>query len=89
MDRTLLKGKYKKVTGLMKDQLAGKTIADFVALRTKTYSYLIDDGDENKKSKRHKKSGVKWKLKFEDYKNCLEEIQLENKVNQLEKKNLM
>ena len=26
---------------------------DFFGLRTKGYSYLIDDGSENKKSKRH------------------------------------
>ena len=28
---------------------------------------------------------IKRKLKFEDYKNCLEATQLENKVNQSEK----
>ena len=39
----------------MKDQLAGKTMADFAALGPKTYSYLIDDGDENKKVKDAKK----------------------------------
>ena len=27
----------------------------FVGLRANTYSYLIDDGSEDKKSKRHKK----------------------------------
>ena len=27
----------------------------FVGLRAKTYSYLIDDDSEDKKSKRHKK----------------------------------
>ena len=37
----------------MKDELGGKTMVTFVGLRTKTYSYLIDDSNEEK-SKRHK-----------------------------------
>ena len=35
----------------MKDELGGKIMAKFVGLKAKTYSYLIDDGDENKKAK--------------------------------------
>ena len=57
----------------------------FVGLRTKTYNYFIDDGNEDKKSKRHKKCVIKRKLTFENYKNCLEAIQLENKLSYLEK----
>ena len=38
-----------------------------------------------KKSKKHKKCIIKRKRKFEDYKNFLEEPQIENKLNQLEK----
>ena len=37
------------------------------------------------KSKRHQKSVIKGKLKFEDYKNCIEATQLKNKINHLEK----
>ena len=33
-------GKNKKVIGLFKDELAGKIIKEFCALRAKTYSYL-------------------------------------------------
>ena len=29
--------------GLMKDELGGRVITEFVALRPKTYSYLTDD----------------------------------------------
>ena len=35
-----------------------------------------------------KKCVIKRKLKFENYKNCLEATQLENKINYLEKSNL-
>ena len=56
----------------------------FVRLRAKTYSYLIDDGSEDKKAKSTKKCVIKRKLKFENYKGCLETTQLENKINHLE-----
>ena len=50
----------------MKDQLGGKITTKFVELRAKTYSYLIDDGSENKKTKGTKQSVMKRKvnLKF-------------------------
>ena len=70
-DRLLLKGKNKKVTGLMKDELGGRIITEFVALRPKTYSYLTDDFNEDKKAKGTKKCLIKRMIKFNDYKNCL------------------
>ena len=64
-----LKRPLTKVIGLMKDKLGGKIMTKFVGLRAKTYSYLIDDGSEDKKAKSTKKCVIKRKLKFENYKN--------------------
>ena len=44
----------------------------FVGIRAKTYSNLINDGSEDAKSKVTKKCVVKRKVKFQNYKNCLE-----------------
>ena len=71
VDRPLLKGKNKKVIGLMKDEFGGDIITEFVALRPKTYSYMTDEFIEMKKAKGTKKSVIKKMLKFEDYKKCL------------------
>ena len=38
-NRPLLIGKNRKVLGLMKDELGGKIVIDFVALRAKMYAY--------------------------------------------------
>ena len=76
LDRPLSKAKTKKVIGLVKDKLGGKIMIEFVGFRAKTYSFLIDDGSEDKKAKGTKKCVIKRKLKFEDYKNCLEATQL-------------
>ena len=69
----------------MKDELGGK-ITKFVGLRPKIYSYLVDDGNEDKKAKGSKKCVIKRNLKFQDYKNCLKFSQIINIVNYLEKK---
>ena len=63
----------------MKDKLSGNIMTKFAGLRAKTYSYLIDDSSEDKKAK-DTKSVIKRKLKFENYKNCLEATQRENKI---------
>ena len=86
IERPLPKDENKKVIGLMKDELGGKIMITFAGLRAKTYSYLIDDSSKDKKAKSTKKPVIKRKLKFENYRNCLEATQLENKINHLEKK---
>ena len=57
----------------------------FVGLRAKTYSYLLDDGSEDKKAKGTQKCVIKRKLKFENCKVRLEATQFEKKINYLEK----
>ena len=71
VNRPLPMGKYQKIIGLMKDELGGKIITEFVILRPKTYSYLTDDGKEDKKAKGTKKCIIKKMIKFNDYKKCL------------------
>ena len=56
-----------------------------VELRAKTYSSLVDDGRKDKKAKGTKKCVIKRKLTFENFKNCLEATEPENKINHLEK----
>ena len=71
VDRPLPTRKNKKVIGLMKDELGGKIMTEFVALRSKTYSYLTDDCEEYKKAKGTKKCIIKRRIKFNDYEDCL------------------
>ena len=60
----------------------------WIGLRPKTFSYLINDGDGNKKGKNTKKCVTKRDLKFQDYKHFLEAIQVETETKQLEKSEL-
>ena len=78
-------GKNKKAIGLMKDELGGRIMTEFVELRPKTYACQIDDyndddddDDDNKlkEAKGTKKCVIKRELKFNNYKDCL----LNNKV---------
>ena len=73
-----LKEKLGKVMGLIKGELGGQIMKEFVGLRAKLYSYLKDSNDEDKKAenKSTKKCAIKRKIKFKDYKNCLEAAQI-------------
>ena len=88
VNRPLPTGKNKKVIGLMKDKLGGKIITEFVTLRPKTYSYLTDEGKEDKKAKGTKKCVIKRMIKFNDHKNCLlkDEVILKSQQRLISKK---
>ena len=79
-NRPLPTGLNKKVIGLMKDELGGAIMTEFMALRPKLYSYKKLDGAEgpkgphfmeDKKCKGIKKCIVKKTLMLEDHKACL------------------
>ena len=76
VNKPLPKRKNKKVIGSMKDELGGKIMREFAVLRPKPYSYLMNDGKNDKKAKGTKKCVIKKTLKFNDYKDCL----LNNKI---------
>ena len=59
----------KKVPGLFKDELGGKIITEVVALRVRTYAYVMDDDIETKKAKGTKKCVIKRDL-------CLKTIKI-------------
>ena len=80
--RPLPMGKNKKVIGLMKDELVGDIMTEFVALRPKTYSYLTDDGGGEKRAKGTKKCVIKRKLKVINYKKCLLNDEITSKSQQ-------
>ena len=64
-------GINKKVLGMMKDEAAGKIIKEFVGLRSKLYSFVMDDGGETKKCKGIKRQVVESSIRHEHYKTCL------------------
>ena len=88
VDRPLPTGKNKKVIGLMKDELGGRIMTEFITLRPKAYTYLTDDGKEDKKAKGTKKCVIKRMIKFNDYKNYLlkDEVILKSQQRFISKK---
>ena len=61
----------KKVIGKMKDECGGKLILEFVGLRSKLWSDLMEEEEEEKKYKGIKKNVIKIYITFQDYKDCL------------------
>ena len=47
----IIQTNYKLVVGKMKDETASVAIEEFVGLKPKMYSYLVDDNSEHKKTK--------------------------------------
>ena len=60
----------KKKIGLMKDECGGKIVTEWVALRPKLYSFLMEDG-EKQKAKGLKKSMKNKSLRHENFLKCL------------------
>ena len=69
--RPLPIGITKRVIGKLKDELGGKIMIEFCALRAKTYSFLLNDDTEKKRVKDTKKCIIKRKIMFEHSKGCL------------------
>ena len=69
--RPLQTGINKKVIGMFKDELEGKIMKEFCALRAKTYAYLMDGDSEKKKPKGTKTCVIKQDIIFENYKDSL------------------
>ena len=72
----------------MKDELGGKIMKGLFRLREKTYSYLKDNNDEDKKGKGKKSVPFKKTLKFQHYKSYWEAAQMGRKINYLRKKKI-
>ena len=73
VERPLSRGMNKKVLGVMKDELGGKIMKEFIGLRPKCYSNLTDDGDIDKKVEGAKKCVIKKEIMFNNYLECLKE----------------
>ena len=84
-NRLLEIGKDKKVIGKFKDELGGKIMTEFCALRAKAYAFKLDDDNEVKKAKGTKKCIMKREITFKNYADALfnDEVLINNK-NDLE-----
>ena len=69
--RPLPIGINEKVIGMFKDELSGKIMIEFCALRAKTYAYRLDDDTEKKKAKGTKKCSVKREITLKNYMDSL------------------
>ena len=72
--------KIKKLLIKKKRWITRKIITEFVGLRSKTYSYLIDNDNKDQKAKETKKCVIKRILKFDDYKNCMTNNQITTQI---------
>ena len=72
----------KKVIAKFKDESPDEVISEFIALRSKLYSYVTNDLNEVKKCKGIKKNVIKNEISFEEYmKVLIEKIPIEKQMN--------
>ena len=84
-DHPLFSNEYKKVLGTFKDECGSKMISDFVGLRSKMYSYKIENDKEVKIAKGVKKSVVANDIKFSQYEKCLREnVETSNEFSKIQ-----
>ena len=77
----------KKVIGKFKDDSCGKIISEFVGLRSKMYSYIMEDGKGGMTANGIKKNVIKTNVMHEDYKNTLlNEEQMRHKIRSVKHK---
>ena len=84
LDRPLPKVKNKQLIGLMNNWLGGQIMKEFDGLKAKRFTYLKENNNKDEKAKATKMCVTKRKYKFQDYKNCLEAVQIEYKIRNLE-----
>ena len=70
----------KKVIGKFKDESTHSPIIEFIGLRSKMYSYIKDDDNENRTAKGIKKNVIKNDINHQNYKETLNNQQLHHKM---------
>ena len=69
----------------MKDELGGQIMKEFVGFRAKAHSPLKENNGEDKKAIVTRKCAINRKLKFRDYKNCLNAAKIDGKIESSQK----
>ena len=70
-DSPYFSAENKKVIGKFKDEAAGMPIREFIGLRSKMYSYVKDNGKNEKTAKGVRKNVIKKNITRDNYKDCL------------------
>ena len=66
-----IKDENKKVVGKFKDECGGQLITDFIALKAKQYSYIVE-GEEHIKAKGVNRAIIQNEIEFADFQECLD-----------------